>query len=147
MTAPHAPVPTARADTARHAGAGRRKAWVSTAAAASAGRCLAFGALCAVAGSALAQAGPASLEEASPYSIGGGLGLENDDNLFRAPQGEEQADHHTIAHLFGSVDQRYGRHRLQAHAALRDNRYADRRELNNLGYSGKLGWDGSTRAA
>lgn len=106
-----------------------------------------MGALCAVAGSALAQDGPGTVEQASPYSAGGGLGLEHDDNLFRAPQGLELADRHTIAYVFGKVDQRYGRQRLQAHADLRDNRYRQRRELDNLGYSGKLGWEGSTAGA
>ena len=135
MTTSHTPGPTALAPLARPPA--RRPARHAV-------RRIAIAALYAVAGNVLAQGGPGTVEEASPYSFGGGLGLENDDNLFRAPRGQEQADHHTIAHVFGTVDQRYGRQRLQANAAVHDNRYADRRELNNLGYSGRLGWEGST---
>lgn len=144
MTTPHTPDPTLLSHAARHTGAGRVTPRRAAGAAATAGRRLAVGALCAAAGTVLAQAGPGTAEEASPYSVGGGLGLEHDDNLFRAPQGVEQADTHTVANVFGAVDQRYGRQRLQANAALRDNRYRDRRELNHLGYSGKLAWEGST---
>jgi len=106
-------------------------------------RRMAAAALCVVAGGAVAQGDPGAAE-ASPYSAGVALGLEHDDNVFRAPPGQTQSDRHTIAQLFGDIDQRYGRHRLLAHASLRDNQYQARRELNNLGYRARLGWTGST---
>lgn len=122
-----------------HAAIARRCEGRATAA----GLRLAIGALCAIAGSAAAQSGPSTVE-ASPYSAGAGLGLEYDDNIFRAPPGQTQSDHHTVAQVFGDIDQTYSRQRLRVHADLRDHRYRERRELNNLGYSGKVAWEGST---
>jgi Putative beta-barrel porin 2 len=127
---------------ARGAGA-RPEARRSPARAGAAACAAAAGSLCALAGSVSAQ-GSAPALETSPYSIGAGLGLGRDDNLFRAPDGEALSDSYTLAQIFGAVDQTYGRQRLQAQAAWRDHRYRSRRDLDNLGYTGSLSWDGST---
>jgi hypothetical protein len=108
-------------------------------------RHLSIGLLCTVAGSVMAQAGPPAAES-SPYSLGAGLNIEHDDNLFRAPAGQAQADQRRTGQLFGELDQRYGRQRLLAHQTLRDERYQTRHDLDNVGYTAGLGWEGSTEA-
>lgn len=101
------------------------------------------GTLCILAASVAAQ-GTVAAVETSPYSLGAGLGAGRDDNLFRAPAGQTVSDSYSIAEIFGDIDRSYGRQRLQAHAAWRDHRYRTRRDLDNLGYTGSVAWEGST---
>ena len=63
--------------------------------------------------SALAAAG-AVRAETSPFSIGAGLAVATDDNLFRAPPGETVSDRYTTLSVFGGFDQMISRQHLQA---------------------------------
>lgn len=82
--------------------------------------------------------------ETSPYSIGAGIGIGRDDNLFRGPPGEEVSDRYTTVTLFGGVDEKIGRQRLQAKGSVRRSDYDERTDLDNTGYGLTLAWDGAT---
>jgi len=99
--------------------------------------------LCTVA-AALATPCQAAEPEASPYSATAAIGATRDDNLFRAPPGQEQGDRYVTSSLAADADQRWGRQRLQARALVSNNRYRLHDELDNTGYSGRLAWAGST---
>jgi Putative beta-barrel porin 2 len=82
--------------------------------------------------------------EGNPYSIGASLAISKDNNLFRSPPGEAVSDRYVTASLFGGVDQSIGRQRVQASAAVYGSRYHERADLDNTGYSLRLGWNGAT---
>lgn len=82
--------------------------------------------------------------EGNPYSLGAGVSLGSDDNLFRTAPGTEVRDRYATLSVFGGVDQTIGRQRLQANATLRRSQFEERRELDNTGYNVKLGWNGAT---
>jgi hypothetical protein len=86
----------------------------------------------------------AARAEVSPYSFGTGLTIASNDNLFLAPPGEAVSDRYTTTSLFGSLDQSLGRQRVRGSAAVRDNRYQDRDDLNYRGYNAQIGWNGAT---
>lgn len=88
-------------------------------------------------------AGPAAAET-NPWSLGVALAESHDDNLFRAPEGQAVGDHYRTVSLSGALDQAIGRQQLQASAALRDNRYAQRDDLDYRGYSLQAAWNGSS---
>jgi hypothetical protein len=82
--------------------------------------------------------------ETGPYRIGAGLSFARDDNLFRAPAGEETSDRITTYSIFGGVDETIGRQRLRANADLRRTNYDERGDLDHNGYGLTLGWSGAT---
>lgn len=92
----------------------------------------------------LAGLAGAAHAETRPYSIGAGLSAGADDNVFRAPAGQEVSDRYVVASLFAGVDQLVGRQRLQANATLRHSRFQERKDLDNTGYGVQLGWNGAT---
>src|SRR5258706_11958260 len=94
--------------------------------------------LCACALAAAAHA------ETSPYTLGAGITYGRDDNLFRAPAGQEVSDRYTTVSLFGGVDQTISRQRVRANATVRRSDYRERTDLNNTGYGVLLGWNGET---
>lgn len=89
-------------------------------------------------GAGAAQAGMA------PWSVGAGLTVGRDSNLFRAPAGEEVETGYHTAWLSGGFDQTFSRQRLEAEARVRNNRYDERPDLDNTGYELQLGWRGAT---
>ena len=88
--------------------------------------------------------GGAALAEGNPYTLGAGILLGSDDNLFRSVPGTEVRDSFATVSVFGGVDQTIGRQRLLANATLRRSQFQELKELNNTGYNVKLGWNGST---
>lgn len=85
-----------------------------------------------------------ALAETSPYSFGAGLSAGTDNNVFRAPSGQEVSDRYVVASLFAGADQLIGRQRLQANATLRRSQFQQRKDLDNTGYGVQLGWNGAT---
>jgi hypothetical protein len=96
---------------------------------------------------ALLAAGGPACAAIGPWSLGAGISFGHDDNLFRGPTGEEVSDRYTALSLLGGFDQTIGRQHLQANAAVRDNRYEERADLDFRGYDVQLGWTGSTVGA
>lgn len=88
--------------------------------------------------------GGAALAEGNPYTLGAGVMLGSDDNLFRSVPGTEVRDRYGTISVFGGVDQTIGRQRLLANATLRRTQFQELKELDNTGYNVKLGWNGST---
>ena len=82
--------------------------------------------------------------ETGPYKLGAGLSYGRDDNLFRAPQGQEVADHYVGATVFGGVDETIGRQRVTANLDVRHVDYSERNDLDHTGYGLALGWKGET---
>ncbi len=95
-------------------------------------------------GCLLMVCGVPALAETSPWSLGVSATVTHDDNLFRAPPDLAVSDRYTTLALFGGLDETISRQHLQASAALRDNRYDTRSDLDYRGYSLQLGWNGST---
>jgi hypothetical protein len=97
----------------------------------------------------LAVVGPAAAQ-VSPWYVGGALSLTHDDNLLRlgetqtALPGQSRSDTVTSASLTAGLDQPFGRQRVQASLALRDNRFARNDRYNNQSYSGSASLDWST---
>jgi hypothetical protein len=85
-----------------------------------------------------------ALAETGPYKLGAGISFGRDDNLFRAPQGEEVSDRYTTATVFGGIDQPIGRQRLKADLNVRRVEYSERNDLDHTGYGLALGWKGET---
>ena len=88
--------------------------------------------------------GCAAHAESTPYSVGAGISYNSDNNLFRAPRGQEVSDRFVIASVFAGVDETISRQRLRANARLRHSWYDERDDLDHNGYSLQLGWDGAT---
>jgi hypothetical protein len=97
----------------------------------------------------LAVIGPAAAQ-VSPWYVGGALSLTHDDNLLRlgetqtALPGQSRSDTVTSTSLTAGLDQPFGRQRVQASLALRDNRFARNDRYNNQSYSGSASLDWST---
>ena len=97
----------------------------------------------------LAVIGPAAAQ-VSPWYVGGALSLTHDDNLLRlgetqnALPGQSRSDTLTSTSLTAGLDQPFGRQRVQASLALRDNRFARNDRYNNQSYSGSASLDWST---
>ena len=86
----------------------------------------------------------AAQAETSPYTLGAGLSFGRDDNLFRAPEGDQTSDRWTTFTLFGAVDQTIGRQRLRLKGNVNRNVYDERSDLDNTGYGLTLDWDGAS---
>lgn len=86
----------------------------------------------------------AAQAQSSPWSLTAGVTFGHEDNLFRAPAGEEIGATWRSVSLAGSLDETLGRQRVQAEVSVRDNRYGDREDLDNTGYGLQLGWNGAT---
>lgn len=90
----------------------------------------------------LAGAGAGAQER--PWNLSAGVNLGHDDNLFRAPPGEEVGSQVRGATLGGRLALTLGRQQLLADASVRENRYSARSDLDHTGYAARLGWNGST---
>jgi len=82
--------------------------------------------------------------ETSPYTLGASIAFGRDDNLFRAPEGDETSDRWWTGALFGAVDQTIGRQRLRLKANVNRSVYDERTDLDNTGYGLTFDWDGQT---
>jgi hypothetical protein len=91
-------------------------------------------------------AAPARAEH-SPYTFGAGVRLGHDDNVFRAPAGQELASRSTTWRAFAGVDETISRQRLRAHLELRRTDYAAAGQLDHDGYTWRAAWDGATAGA
>lgn len=89
-------------------------------------------------------AGGAQADETGPYTLGAGISFGRDDNLFRAPPGQEVSDSYTTVSVFGGVDETIGRQRVLANLNLRRSEYRERNDLDHTGYGLMLGWKGAT---
>lgn len=91
----------------------------------------------------LLLAGGGAQAETSPYYIGGSLGAYQVSNVFRQTASGNNDQVGSISLLAG-MDLRLGRQRLYADTSVQANRYRRNKDLNNLGYSGKVGLDWAT---
>lgn len=80
----------------------------------------------------------------APWSLGAGLTVGRDSNLFRAPAGEAVETGYHSGWLSGGFDQTISRQRLQAEVRVRSNRYDERPDLDSTGYELQFGWRGAT---
>jgi hypothetical protein len=86
----------------------------------------------------------ASAAETSPYALGTAVTFGRDDNLFRAPEGDEVSDRWATLTLFGTVDETIGRQRLRAKGNVSRSVYDERSDLDHTGYDLSFDWDGAT---
>jgi hypothetical protein len=93
-------------------------------------------ALLALTAAAVAQSEP------SPYFIGATLAHARDSNIYRLPA--PIGDTYTSAGLVAGLDQPIGRQRVYANANVRNNRFNERNELDNVSYGVTAGLDWST---
>lgn len=89
----------------------------------------------------------AARAETSPWSLGASVAVTHDNNLFRVPADQAVGDRYTTLALQGALDQSISRQHLQLSAALRDNHYEQRSDLDYRGYGLQLGWNGATAGA
>lgn len=87
--------------------------------------------------------------ESSPYFLGVSQLISRDNNVLRLGDGDERpgfvrSDTVSSTSLLGGFDQPFGRQRVYADLAVRNNRYQNNSIFNNLGYTAKLGLDWST---
>lgn len=97
----------------------------------------------------MAAVGPAAAQ-VSPWYVSGALSLTHDDNLLRLGEtqttlpGQSRSDTITSTSITAGLDQPFGRQRVQASLALRDNRFANNDRYDNQSYSGGASLDWST---
>jgi len=82
----------------------------------------------------LAPLAQAQTDDASPFYVGGSLGVAHVSNVFRQPN-TNNSDTVVSAGLLAGLDQRFGRQHLTLDGVLQNNRYATNSDLNNQSYS------------
>lgn len=94
----------------------------------------------AVSASLLCGAVAAQADDPNPYYIGVSQAFTRDSNLFRVTDGP--GDTYSSTGIVGGLDQPIGRHRVYANANVRNNRFNDQTQLNNVSYglNGGLDW-------
>jgi hypothetical protein len=81
----------------------------------------------------------------SPWYLGASLARGHDSNVFRLPEYlGPRGDSYTTTGLLGGLNQRIGRQRLYADAAVRRQNFQDLSELDNTGYGVNAGLDWET---
>lgn len=85
--------------------------------------------------------------EPTPFRLGAAIGYDSDDNLFRAPEGQEVSDRFTTLSVFGGVDQKIERQRLLAKLKASRVLYQDRNDLDHTAGDANLRWMGETVGA
>lgn len=80
--------------------------------------------------------------EPNPYYLGISQTFTRDSNLFRTPQAT--SDTYSSTGLVAGLDQPIGRQRLYADANVRNNRYREQEQLDNVSYGIKAGIDWET---
>lgn len=103
----------------------------------------------------LAIAAGRAAAQASPYYVGASIAVSHDSNIARvsdadvasllaAARLQSKSDTITVASLLAGIDQPFGRQRLNANVAIRDQRFADNKGYDNVGYEGQIRLDWST---
>ncbi|HSB22608.1 MAG TPA: hypothetical protein VLE94_05800 [Burkholderiaceae bacterium] len=72
------------------------------------------------------------------------MAYNRDDNVFRAPTGEEVSDNYSTVSLFGALDETISRQRVNAKVRLNRNHYRERHDLDHTSGDGDLHWTGET---
>lgn len=93
---------------------------------------------------ALALWTAAAAAQSPTWNLGAGVDLGRDDNLFRAPAGEELEVDYRAASLNGTLDRTIGRQRLRADASVRETRFDRHSDLDNTGFGLKFVWQGAS---
>jgi len=93
-----------------------------------------------VSASLLCGAVAAQADDPNPYYIGVTQAFTRDSNIFRVPDGP--GDTYSSTGIVAGLDQPIGRHRVYANANVRNNRFNDLDQLNNVSYgiNGGLDW-------
>jgi hypothetical protein len=99
----------------------------------------------ALAVSLLVGAAASRADEPNPYYIGLTQAFTRDSNIFRVPDGP--GDTYSSTGIVAGLDQPIGRQRVYANANVRNNRFNDLDQLNNVSYgvNGGLDWSAMER--
>lgn len=87
-----------------------------------------------MAASAFAQPAQAQTDDATPFYVGGSLGMAHVSNLYREPNAGNN-DTVTSVGVLGGIDQKYGRQHVTLDGSLQNNRYSTNTDLNNRSHS------------
>ncbi len=92
-------------------------------------------------GAALGQSVHGQTDDATPFYVGGSLGVSHVSNVYRQAN-TDNSDTVTSIGVLGGVDQRLGRQHLTLDGSLQNNRYSTNRDLDNRSHSirGALNW-------
>lgn len=82
--------------------------------------------------------------ESTPYRLGAGVAYGSDDNVFRAPAGEEVSDRYTTLSVFGGVDETISRQRVLGKLKVSRIQFQEHQELDYTGGDGVARWTGET---
>ena len=82
--------------------------------------------------------------EPTAFRLGAGVAYDSDDNVFRAPAGQEVADRYTTLSVFGGVDEIEARQRVQGKLKVSRILFQDRQDLDHTGGDGLLRWTGES---
>jgi hypothetical protein len=88
----------------------------------------------------------AAWSQANPYYLGASVGITNEKNVYRTPDGfpDEETDYYWTTSLLAGIDQTIGRQRLFADAAARHHKYNQESRLDNTSYGLNIGIDWAT---
>jgi len=92
----------------------------------------------------LCLAGHGAHAEPTAFRLGAGVAYDSDDNVFRAPAGQEVADRYTTLSVFGGVDEIESRQRVQGKLKVSRILFQDRQDLDHSGGDGLLRWTGES---
>jgi hypothetical protein len=84
----------------------------------------------------------AAIGEPNPYYIGVSQAFSRDSNLYRIPDGP--SDSYSSTGIVAGLDQPFGRQRVYLNGNVRNNRFNDLTQLNNVSYGLNTGLDWST---
>ncbi|HSW25667.1 MAG TPA: hypothetical protein VLJ62_23095 [Burkholderiaceae bacterium] len=82
--------------------------------------------------------------ESTPFRLGAGVAYDSDDNVFRAPAGQEVSDRYTTLSVFGGIDETESRQRVQGKLKVSRILFQERQDLDHTGGDGLLRWTGET---
>ncbi|MFI4928830.1 MAG: hypothetical protein ACHP83_01230 [Burkholderiales bacterium] len=82
--------------------------------------------------------------EPTPLRLGAGVAYDSDDNVFRAPAGEEVSDRYTTLSVFGGLDETMSRQRVLGKLRASRVLFQERHDLDYTGGDGVARWTGET---
>ena len=82
--------------------------------------------------------------EPTPLRLGAGVAYDSDDNVFRAPAGEEVSDRYTTLSVFGGLDETMSRQRVQGKVKVSRVLFQENHDLDHTAGDGLLRWTGET---
>ncbi len=83
---------------------------------------------------ALVPSAQAQTDDATPFYVGGSLGVSHVSNVFRQTNANN-SDTVMSTGLLAGLDQRFGRQHVTVDGLLQNNRYSNNRDLNNQSYT------------